>query len=127
QLLDQSPGRPYIEDRLSRLMTEPSTNYSHFAARRGKLFFLKFAPPAQQAVLITLGTLTNLASQRVLVDPNALGENGSISIDWFVPSLDGKLIAVSLSEEGSERGALHFYDTESGKELPDVEGTNQSI
>ncbi len=81
QFLDKSTSRPSIEDRLTRLMTEPSTNYSSFAARRGKFFFLKFAPPAQQAVLITLGTLTNLASERVLVDPNKLGETGGVAID----------------------------------------------
>jgi len=95
-LLDKSAVRPYIEDSLVRLMTEPSTNYYGFQSRGGKLFFLKFQPPAQQPLLILLGTLTNLASERILVDPNKLSETGAVSIDWYVPSLDGKTIAVSL-------------------------------
>src|SRR5437016_3842849 len=42
------------------------------------------------------------------------------AIDWFVPSLDGKHVAVSLSKGGSEDGTLHFYETATGKALPDT-------
>src|SRR5439155_27362552 len=41
-------------------------------------------------------------------------------IDWSVPSLDGRLIAASLSKHGSESGELHLFDVASGKALPDV-------
>ena len=41
-------------------------------------------------------------------------------MDWFVPSRDGKLVAVSLSKNGSEDGALHFFETATGRELGDV-------
>ena len=40
-------------------------------------------------------------------------------MDWFVPSPDGKLLAVCLSEHGSEEGTLHFYRTDTGERLPD--------
>ena len=30
-----------------------------------------------------------------------------------------RLVAVSLSEGGSEQGTLHFFDADTGKELPD--------
>ena len=40
-------------------------------------------------------------------------------MDWFVPSPDGKMIAVCLSENGSEDGTLHFYRTDNGEHLPD--------
>jgi len=36
-----------------------------------------------------------------------------------VPSPDAKLIAISLSEGGSEQGTLHFFETDTGKELED--------
>src|SRR3569623_1430389 len=39
-------------------------------------------------------------------------------MDWYVPSPDGKLVAVSLSEKGSEDGTLHIYDTAAGQALP---------
>src|SRR3954470_17002651 len=119
-LLDKSPIRAYVEDSLVRLMTQPSTNYYHFMSRGGTRFFLKFQPPAQQPVLITLGSLTNLDSETVILDPNKLSDKGAVSIDWYVPSLNGKLVAVCLSEQGSERGALHFFDVASGQKLPDI-------
>src|SRR5207247_1222910 len=37
-----------------------------------------------------------------------------------VPSRDGRLVAVSLSQNGSEDGTLHFYETTSGRALPDA-------
>jgi len=55
----------------------------------------------------------------VIIDPNALSDKGSIAIDFYVPSLDGKLVAVSLSENGSEDGAAHVFETATGKELSD--------
>src|SRR5439155_15480528 len=77
-------------------------------------------PPAQQPVLITLGSLTNLNSQKVILDPNELNPNGTTAIDWYVPSLDGKLIALSLSQNGSEEGTLYLYETATGQRRPDV-------
>ena len=35
---------------------------------------------------------------------------GTTAIDFFVPSLDGRLVAVSLSEGGSEAGGVRVYD-----------------
>jgi prolyl oligopeptidase len=117
--LDQLAARRWVEDRLTRLLTDASTNYYSLSWRAGRLFLLKFAPPAEQPVLITLGSLTNLASQRVILDPNQSSTSGTISIDWYVPSRDGKRVAVSLSENGSENGTLHVYDAESGQALSD--------
>ena len=45
---------------------------------------------------------------------------GTTAIDFYVPSLDGKRVAVSLSEGGSEEGTVHVYETATGKELGDV-------
>ncbi len=84
------------------------------------MFLLKFQPPAQQPVLITLGSLTNLDSQKVILDPNKLSTNGTTAIDWYLPSLDGRLVAVSLSQNGSEDGTLYIYDSETGEKRNDV-------
>jgi prolyl oligopeptidase len=118
--LDNLPARGLIEDRLTRLLTANSPDYFALSWRRGVLFLLKFEPPAQQPVLITLGSLTNLKSEKLILDPNKLNTNGTTAIDWYVPSSDGKLVAVSLSENGSEEGTLHIYETATGQEQPDV-------
>src|SRR6185436_11028570 len=86
--LDGSSARPFIEDRLTRLLNQPSTNYFGLNWRRGKLFLMKFQPPAQQAMLVALATVTNLASERIIVDPNQLITNATTSIDWYLPSWD---------------------------------------
>lgn len=40
--------------------------------------------------------------------------SGGTAIDWFSPSLDGRLVAVSLSVGGSEDGTLHVFDVATG-------------
>ena len=117
--LDKLETRPLVKDHLQRLVAKTSPNYSSLAWRAGKLFLLKFQPPAQQPVLITLASPTNLASEKVVLDLNKLSASGAVSMDWFVPSSDGKLVAVCLSENGSEDGTLHFYNVETGAALPD--------
>jgi len=119
-VLDNLPMRRLVEDRLQRLFAETSPNYFGLVARRSKLFLLKFQPPAQQPVLLALKSADDLKSATVVLDPNQLSANGSTAIDWFVPSLDGKLVAVSLSQNGSEEGTLYVYETATGQKRPDA-------
>jgi len=113
-ILDALPGREAIARRVRELEASPSPDYFALIQRGGALFALKDEPPKQHPFLITLRSADEPASGRVLVDPNALDPKGTTSIDWFVPSRDGKLIAVSLSEGGSESGTVRVFETESG-------------
>jgi prolyl oligopeptidase len=81
---------------------------------------MKFQPPKQQPLLVTLTSADDLNSEKVVLDPNVLDAKGTTAIDWFVPSLDGKYVAASLSKGGSEDGTLHFYETSTGKPLADT-------
>jgi prolyl oligopeptidase len=117
--LDKLETRAFVHDYLERLFAKTSPNYSSLVWRAGKLFLLKFQPPAQQSVLITLTSPNDLKTEKVVLDPNQLNTNGAISIDWFVPSRDGKRVAVALSENGSEDATLHIYDVATGQPLPD--------
>ena len=87
--------------------------------RRGRIFAARFKPPAQQPVLVRLSSLEPPALWEPVFDPNKFDTNGTTTIDWYVPSLDGRLAAICLSESGSEDGTLHFFDTDTGKELDD--------
>jgi prolyl oligopeptidase len=115
--LDGLSVRPLIERRLGELHAGGTTNYFALAARPGRLFLLRFQPPGPQPVLVTLTSLTNLDSLHVVFDPATRTNGGSTAIDWFVPSPDGTRVAVSLSQNGSERGDLHLLDTETGRIL----------
>jgi prolyl oligopeptidase len=120
QYLDQLPDRAAIEKQLTEWYAKTSPSYSSLVSRPGLLFLMKFQPPKQQPLLVTLTSADDLKSERVLLDPNVLDAKGTTAIDWFVPSLDGKYVAVSLSKGGSEDGTLHFYETATGKALPDT-------
>lgn len=76
---------------------------------------LKREPPKQQPVLVVLADLDDVSGARAVVDPNTVDESGATTIDWFVPSPDGQLVAVSLSSQGTEEGTLHLFDIASGE------------
>src|SRR6266581_4791419 len=118
--LDSFPDRAAIEKQLQEWYAKTSPSYSSLVSRPGILFAMKFQPPKQQPLLVTLASADDLKSEKVVLDPNVLDTQGKTAIDWFVPSLDGKLVAVSLSKGGSEDGTLHFYETTTGKPLPDT-------
>ena len=120
QYLDKLPDRAAIEKQLTEWYAKTSPSYFSLVARPGILFAMKFQPPKQQPLLVTLASVDDLKSEKIVLDPNVLDAKGTTTIDWFVPSLDGKRIAVSLSRGGSEDGALHFYETATGKALPDA-------
>jgi len=120
QYLDKLPDRAAIEKQLTEWYAKTSPSYFSLVSRPGILFAMKFQPPKQQPLLVTLASADDLKSERVGIDPNVLDAKGTTAIDWFVPSLDGKRVAVSLSKGGSEDGTLRFYETATGKALPDT-------
>jgi prolyl oligopeptidase len=120
QYLDKLPDRAAIEKQLQEWYAKTSASYSSLVSRPGILFAMKFQPPKQQPLLVTLKSADDLKSEKVVLDPNVLDAKGTTAIDWFVPSLDGKHVAMSLSRGGSEDGTLHFFETATGKALPDT-------
>src|SRR5213083_1541771 len=118
--LDSFPDRAAIEKQLTEWYAKTSPSYFSLVSRPGILFAMKFQPPKQQPLLVTLASADDPKSEKVVLDPNALDTKGTTTIDWFVPSLDGKHVAVSLSTGGSEDGTLHIYETATGKALPDT-------
>lgn len=117
--LDARPDRANIQAELTALYARDTPSHSGIVSRPGRLFALKFQPPKQQRLLVTLTSADDLASEKVVLDPNEIEPKGQVAMDWYVPSPDGTLIAVCLSEHGSEEGTLHFYRTDTGEHLPD--------
>ena len=118
--LDKLPDRAAIEKQLTEWYAKTSPSYSGLVSRPGILFAMKFQPPKQQPMLVTLASADDLKSEKMVLDPNALDAKGTTAIDWFVPSRDGKYVAISISQGGSEDGTLHIYETATGKALPDT-------
>jgi prolyl oligopeptidase len=118
--LDKLPERAAVEKQLTEWYAKTSPSYTDLISRPGVLFASKFQPPKQQPILVTLKSPNDLKSEKVILDPNTLDAKGTTAIDWYVPSRDGKYLAVSLSHGGSEDGTLHIYEVATGKALPDT-------
>ena len=108
-VLDAIPARESIYRRLEELYTATSSDYFALKYRGDTLFAIKSQPPKEQPYLVTLKSADDPGSEHVILDPNQLNPSGTTTIDFYEPSLDGRLVAVSLSEKGSEEGTLHVY------------------
>ena len=115
--LDGLTGRAPIKAELTRLISATSPSFYNLKRGGDAIFAMYNQPPKQQPMLAVLPLSADPAAARTVVDPNMLNAKGSTAIDWFVPSPDGKLVAVSLSEGGSEDGTLHIFDVASAKEI----------
>jgi prolyl oligopeptidase len=117
--IDAKPDRKDIEAQLHAMYAKDAPSHTGLIARPHRLFALKFQPPKQQRLLVVLSSPDDLGSERVILDPNEIEPKGQVAMDWYVPSSDGSLLAVCLSENGSEDGTLFFYRTDTGERLPD--------
>jgi prolyl oligopeptidase len=106
-------------ERLKSLYTEVSPDYTSLAFAGGRFFALKTQPPKLQPFLVVMEDLDDETNEKVVVDPNSLDPSGGVSIDFYVPSHDGRKVAVSLSKGGSENGTVHVYEVEEHQQLAD--------
>ena len=116
-VLDALPERRALLTRITELNGALPV-LSDFAVAGGRTFYLRRDPGGELARLVV--RMTPAASERVLVDPNAMTGDAHASIDWHVPSWDGKLVAYGLSYGGSENSTLLVLDVESGAHLGDA-------
>lgn len=108
------PWRDALRARAEALLKAERTAYQRLQCGGDSYFALKVQTPRQQPFLVALADLGDPATERVIVDPGALDPSGETTIDFFVPSPDGGLVAVSLSEHGTEDGSLHVFDVGTG-------------
>jgi prolyl oligopeptidase len=117
--LDALPDRAAIRGRVADYYAKVSPSFFDLTVRRGTYFAMMFAPPKDQPMLVAMKSPDKPAAAKILFDPNARDSSGTLSVDWFVPSLLGKWVAVALSEKGSEDATLHFFEAKTGRELDD--------
>jgi prolyl oligopeptidase len=118
--LDALPARKRIYDRLYEQIAATSRSFYGLRAVGDQVFAFLNLPPNQQPMIAVLGNDADPGPARVVVNPNVLNPKGTTAIDWFVPSPDGRLLAVSMSENGSEDGSLHVFDVATGRQLADA-------
>jgi prolyl oligopeptidase len=114
--LEGIPAREAIKKRLTELW-----NYERYdipVQRHGRYFYLRNDGLQNQSVLYVTDGLQ--AQPRVLLDPNTLSKDATIALGEIMPSPDGKVLAYSLSDGGSDWRTWHFRDVATGTDLPDV-------
>jgi len=112
--LEKVPGRDKIRERLGSLL-EIGTLGTPMPRKR-RFFFTKREGTQNQPVLFVRDGATG--KDRVLIDINELAKDGTVALDWYFPSRDGKLLAYGLSKDGSEVSTLHIRNVDTGKDLP---------
>jgi len=115
-LLGNVSGRDKIRERLSSFLEIGSLGTP--TPRKGYYFFTKREGTQNQPVLYVRQGVNG--KERVLLDINALAKDGTVALDWYFPSRDGKLLAYGLSKDGSEFSTLRIRNVETGMDLPDV-------
>ena len=115
--LDALPLRAPIFKQLFSQISATSSSYAGLHAVGDSVFAYYWQPPKQQPMIALLTNAADPALARVIVDPNVINAKGTTAIDWFEPSPDGKLLAVSMSENGSEDGTLHLFEVASGRRI----------
>jgi prolyl oligopeptidase len=116
--LDKTDFRLSIHARLKELYGKTSAIYSSLTFKGDRLFFIKWHPSKQQPFLVALKSIQG--EETTVFDPNDYDKSFSTSIDFYVPSLDGKLVAICLSKNGSEDGSVHVFEIEQGAMLEDI-------
>jgi len=116
-VLNSAPGinRQSLRQRLEQLLTIGRVEPPH---QGGNLFFyLRRDGRQNQAVLYVREAVSG--PDRVLLDVNTQSPDGTLALDWFYPSPDGRLLAYGTSLHGSEISTLEIMETTSGKILPE--------
>jgi len=119
-VLEALPDRDVLSRELRHIFQPAKARYFPIERRGGKIFAMKSDPEHQHQTVVTLASLDDLASERTVLDPDAIDAKHLTEIDFAAPSVDGRYLAASLSSSGSESGDVHVYDTATGQALADV-------
>jgi prolyl oligopeptidase len=115
EYLDKIPYRSQLKQRLQELYNYPKYG---IARRTGKHYFWSKNDGLQnQSVLYVQEGLE--APPRVLIDPNQLSVDGTVSLVAGEPSSNGRYYAYYLSSGGSDWLEGHILEVETGRVLDD--------
>jgi len=114
-ILDPLPGREKINARLSQLLEIGSVGTPQMGGK--DYFHTRREGNQNQPVLYVREGLNG--DDRVLLDVNQLASDGTVALDWWYASEDGKYVAYGTSPGGSEVSTLRVIETATGKLLPD--------
>ncbi|MGA8066480.1 MAG: hypothetical protein WCA47_04055, partial [Terriglobales bacterium] len=114
-ILDPLPGRDKINARLAQLLAIGTVDTPQMG---GKYYFHTQRNGHQDQPTLYVREGLN-GDDRVLLDVSQLAADGTVALDWWYASEDGRYVAYGTSPSGSERSTLHVLESATGKVLPD--------
>lgn len=114
------PERRSIRERLTELWNYPKQGAPF--SKGGRTFAFRNTGLQNQDVLYVMDGVVDGPQDegRVLLDPNALSEEGTVSLRSLSVSPDGRLLAYAVSESGSDWQTWWVREVATGRDLPDV-------
>jgi len=110
QRLHALPGRDALASRLRELFYVESVTAPH---HRGKRYFYTRTHPDKEKAIVYWREGEN--AEKVLLDPNTMSADGTVSLGVWVPSWDGKKVAYALRANNSDEATLHLMEVATGK------------
>jgi len=115
-ILDPLPGRAQTHQRLTQLLSIGTIGTPQLG---GNFYFYTRREGTQNQPVLFVREGIN-GKDRTLLDVNQLAADGTVALDWWFPSEDGKYVAYGTSASGSEESTLKVIETATGKQLPDT-------
>ncbi|MET0623885.1 MAG: prolyl oligopeptidase family serine peptidase [Pyrinomonadaceae bacterium] len=115
--LDRVPARGELLERTIALGESATARVSDVRRLPGeRYFYLKTLAKENTAKLYAREGLAG--RETLLVDPEKMSAGAArhVSISYFEPSWDGKLVAVGLAAGGSENTVIRVFETDTGRE-----------
>ncbi len=113
--LEQFPTRERVRVRMTEILASGTISTPREAG--GRYFYSRRAGTQDQPV--TYMREGPDGEDRVLLDPNGMDDDGTTTIDWYVPSKDGTYLAYGKSVEGTETSTMYILDIDKGEHLED--------
>ncbi len=112
---DVLPPRTLLEERLTALWNYPRTGLPQIEG--GQLFYSKNTGLQRQAPIYMRANAT--AAPKMVLDPNTLSPDGSLSLAQYAPSPDGKQLAYAIAEGGADWETVKIRDLTTGNDTAD--------
>ena len=114
-ILESSPLRGKIRARMTELWDYEK--YSPPTKKGGRYFFFYNDGLQNQDVLYWMENLED--TPQVLLDPNALSEDGTVALSGIAVSRDGRYLAYGLADAGSDWQTWYIRRVDNGQDLAD--------
>jgi len=109
------PNRERWRHRLAEVLDHERRGVPH--ERGGRWFQVRHRGLAPQPVVVVMDSPTD--EGRVLIDPNTMSADGTLALNQWEVSHDGRLIAYATSDGGSDWMTWRVRDVDTGEDHPD--------